>query len=614
MENPYAKYVKNPSNPYAKYVDTPMPPPSREPSFLSGVSEAMSKRGSNIGDIWGGEQQGVLPPSGSIGPKVFRTAGQMAGGVQDIATEGIKSAYRNIVPQGAQEAISGFGSDILQSAPVQGAMPYLQSMQEGYGNIKKDYPEQVGMLEATGNIAGILPMGWLAGKGAGVVKGAVTPLETAASIEQKIDKVIYAGMQKGIKPSVKGKSDAGLVKQFYDNSKVAVRDIVDASPTPISKAEHSIEAFSNAVAETKKNIHKQYSQMAQQAGEQGAVVDLKPVIIDMTTVAKNHNVRRANPGLADMLEKRIAEWSAKPTLIDPVEAEDLIAMLNQQAKGYWADPTNHTTAAGVERIAQKTRQQTFNAINQYQGPGYSDLRKRYGAQLALEKEVTDRATRVGNRAKYGFFDLSNVATAAEFVSALSGSPVSLARAGGIWGTKKLMQMANDPERIIKKMFEKVEILTEIKKKYQRPDMGSFARQTPRTYDAAQEALDIPRRDPTLQLSAPTKEMVPYRPPELDMLRGDPTLGLPPGGQMDRYIPPSLDFPRRDPTLALPSGQGFEIPRPPPPALQNVRGEGFTARPSGVYEGFSNGQITREELRKLIKKSKSKKRRYIQTGP
>jgi len=90
----------------------------------------------------------------------------------------------------------------------------------------------------------------------------------------------------------------------------------------------------------------------------------------------------------------------------------------------------NTRGAAIERIAQQTRKQTFDAIESYQGPGYDELRKRYGAQLALEKEVADRGHCCGEKAPYGFLDLANIPAASEFVSSLaSGSPLGMPRRG-----------------------------------------------------------------------------------------------------------------------------------------------------------------------------------------
>jgi hypothetical protein len=453
-----------------QYVDNANPPASA-PSLIGGIGDSLAKRASNIGDVWSKptndpRQEPDISNAFARSPNIaLQTLGQFAGGVGDVIGEGIKAGYRSIVPETWQRDISAAGQGFMSSPEGQTTAAGLQKITDTYGKAKEIFPEGMRNIEAIANIGSIIPAGYITGKTGGILKGAVTPIVDLSNVESKIDKAIVNGMQKGIKPKVTGKSDAGLVNKFYDDSKIAVRDIVDNASSPISKADKPTEAFSQAVKETKVNLHNQYHQMAVDAGYQDALVDLKPVIDDMKSVAINANVNRSGGGLPEMLNKKIAEWEALPAQVPPAEAEELIAMLNQQAKPFWKDPTSHTTAAGLERIAQQTRKQTFDTINRYEGPGYAELRKRYGAQLAIEKEVTDRATILGRRAEFGFFDLANIPVAAEFVSALTGNPASIAKAGGMWGTKKIMQHFNDPDTIIRKMFKDVETLNAIKARY-----------------------------------------------------------------------------------------------------------------------------------------------------
>jgi hypothetical protein len=475
----------------SKY-DTPQTTTS--PSFTGGVSDAWAKRGANIAQNWTDtaskydprQQEGAVE-SFTKGPgRLFRTAGQIAGGVNDVVGQGIMAGYRNLLSPEQQQSVSGLGRDILQSGPVQSAMPAIKSMAEGYGQLKKEYPQDVGNLEAAGNIAGIVPMGWLGAKGPGavknfvgegidMVKGAVTPGPRFASavigegIEQKIDQAIVSGVKKGIKPSVVGKSDAGLTKKYYDNAKTAVRDIVDSSDVPLSKSQNILEDFSQAVKNTKIKLHDQYSKMAVDAGESGALVNLRPVIDDIRVMTIDSNLQRANPNIVSTLNKYLDNWEKNPASINPSDAEELIAMLNSKAKAFWKDPNMHSEAALNERIAQQLRKQTFDTINDYQGPGYAELRKRYGAQLALEKEVADRATVAGRRADFGFFDIANIPTAGEFVrSALTADPAGIAKAGIMMAVKSKMKSLNDPSNIIRKMFKDVETLNAIKAKYPSP--------------------------------------------------------------------------------------------------------------------------------------------------
>jgi len=577
--------------------------PPQPPSFTDRVADSLAKRGSNIAKNWTdtqsqyrpGEQENIGESFAKSPGRIFRTAGQIAGGVNDVVAEGAKSLYQTFVPQGAQDLVSDIGTGIMQSAPMKAAMPYIGGAVEGYENLKKSYPQDVGNLEAALNIAGVVPVGMVGARApaaakmaATTIKGAVTPPVTKQTIDKTIDKVIEHGIKKGVKPSVSGKSDAKLIKRYYDSAKIAVRDIVDYAPTPLSKSEDVLTDFTNAVRDTKIKLHEQYGTMAREAGEAGATVDLSPVINDIKTMAVDANLQRLHPEISKKLMDMAERWAEMPTQVSPVEAEDLIARINNETRGYWKDPNMQSTVAINERMAQQLRRQTKEAVERYRGPGYADLRKRYGAQLALEKEVAHREVVAGRRPPYGFFDLANIPAAAEFVGALAtGNAWNVGKAGVMLAVKKKMQRANDPSNIIRKMFKDVEMLNDVKKRTRpvTPD-ASWGRTPPRTVDAYQDRLDYPHRDETLL--------------------------LPPGGQAVPYEAPGLDIPRREPTLELPAGQGFTIPDPSVPATLDATGTGFTTHPMGMNEGLSSGEISREYVRELIRQRNRK--RYLQPGP
>ena len=237
--------------------------------------------------------------------------------------------------------------------------------------------------------------------------------------------------------------------------------------TPLSQSKNILEEFSNAVSSTKKKIWQEATQLASDAGEQGAKVDILPVIDDMRAVKADVLAQAADPQIASVIEPYLNSWEnlvkSKGHYLSPAEAEDLITGLNNKAKPFWKDTNTHSSAASIERIAQNLRKQTFDAMEGMQGDVYQNLRKRYGAQLAIEKEVTNRATINGRKANYGFFDIANIPIAGEFVSSLmSGNVKGILKASAMGGAKIAMKLSNDPSNIIRKMFKNVETLEALK--------------------------------------------------------------------------------------------------------------------------------------------------------
>jgi len=427
---------------------------------------AFGKRLDNIGQIWTPKtDESVSESFAQSAPRVFQTGGQIAGMANDVVgnlvSSGVKAIYDATVPEEAQKAFRDTVNSLAKSGAGQSAIQGIKTVQDAYAKFKGAMPEAAANVEAVGNYAGIVPVGMAAKavsgpavKAAGVLKGAVTPLKTVEKLDSMIDSAIETGIKKGIRPSVIGKQNASQVQKYYDNAKMAVRDIIQNSPENLPS---SLEDFSKAVLDTRKGVYSQYSTMAQTAGENGAVVDLTPIISKMEELGGSPKLRRVNSETADWLLGKANEWKKLPTTIDPTEAEDIIASLNSSTKSFWKNPNYNDTGkvAMTEGITKQLRSATDDAINAYQGPGYQELKNRYGALKNIEKEVTDRATIDARKNLKGFFDISDIASAGEFAYGLAKmDPASMVAAVTMRGMKNYLKHLNDPNRIIKDMFEK----------------------------------------------------------------------------------------------------------------------------------------------------------------
>lgn len=94
----------------------------------------------------------------SLGSGIFQSAGQAAGLVGDVATEGLKA----ITPQPVKDAAKQAISSVAQTAPV-------QTVVQNYTAWKQQHPEAAANLEAAVNIGSLLPIG----EGAGIAGKAV---------------------------------------------------------------------------------------------------------------------------------------------------------------------------------------------------------------------------------------------------------------------------------------------------------------------------------------------------------------------------------------------------------------------------------------------------------
>ncbi|MDB4726196.1 hypothetical protein OAF54_02075 [bacterium] len=145
-------------------------------------------------------------------------------GIQDLAA---KLGYDlDVSPQDATERVSRRGLEFLSTAPVFGAGK-IASVGAGVGS---QIAEELG-FGAVGQVSGALAGGGLAGLGRGVVKGGLTPIQSAKSATAKglaktsglkpsqiKTELIEAAVKEGIDLPVVAKVDNALIKSLYTKS------------------------------------------------------------------------------------------------------------------------------------------------------------------------------------------------------------------------------------------------------------------------------------------------------------------------------------------------------------------------------------------------------------
>ena len=131
--------------------DTPVKP-SRLDAIIRDWQAKQSK--------YGGDQLEGVAESFTRSPgRLFRTAGQAAGGVNDLIGAGLSAAYRGLVPEDAQRFI---GDTVRQE--MQPFAPAITAAGNLYEQAKQSYPEDMGTLEAGANIGSLLPWGLVGSK------------------------------------------------------------------------------------------------------------------------------------------------------------------------------------------------------------------------------------------------------------------------------------------------------------------------------------------------------------------------------------------------------------------------------------------------------------------
>jgi hypothetical protein len=122
-------------------------PKDRSKGFFGRLADDIKGRAQGIGQSAERTAQGQ-----QSGPEyALQATGQIAGGVGDLISEGLVSAFRTLAPNSVETYVQHLGEGVGRNATVQKAV-------KGYENFKTDHPVGAGNIEALGNIASLIPV------------------------------------------------------------------------------------------------------------------------------------------------------------------------------------------------------------------------------------------------------------------------------------------------------------------------------------------------------------------------------------------------------------------------------------------------------------------------
>lgn len=456
--------------------------------YVSKTEQAAMKKygtGAISPDEWDrmGRPGGVAPvdqrENATFGEKVAKTISNIPGDVVDVA-RGIYGAVRHPVDTGTGLVKMAAGGLAEGAAALGADTPEIQEMRQSFEPVK----------EAAKSLAKN-PVDFIAGRiiehpaqtamDLMLLKGAANKLVGTVPTQsylaaKEMEHAVASGMNKGVRPTVTGKTTAGQSAGYYKKAKDAVSSIIENkgnlqySTGEAGELPKSLSQFSEAIDQTKKAIFSQYDDMARTAGEQGAAVKTTTIAMELDKVIKNKVIQDLHPELIDKaraLQKTL--WKRKTYTAQ--EAQEAIASLNESLQAYYKNPSyaSAKSASLDAMVANQLRKSLDASIDAVSGPGYQVLKHRYGALKTIEKEVNQRALVDARKNVKGLIDFTDVASAADLTrGVLSMSPGYVASAGAMQVVKNYFKRLNDPNTHIADMFSKSE-------KYMTPpSLGSVA--------------------------------------------------------------------------------------------------------------------------------------------
>lgn len=458
--------------------------------MASGISQDIQSQGEKIAEREAGGSPGALATTAGL----MRFSSDIFGRANKTINE-YTEPLESIAPFARSLPIAGPFLSALQTKKDVGALaekasPIIAPVAEKVGGAYERYlPAPVKDIAETvvnspvgiGELA-LASKGGLTAlrKGISKVSGVKKSLSPVVAFERAVEK----GVSKGIKPTVIGKPSLSRMEKFYDDAKDAVETIAanrknlnlvdevgEAIPFPKTSGQ-----MAQAIDQTKKQLYKQYHDMALAAGDVGAKFDTKKILnkLDEVSTSKKYdpNVR----DYAETMKATIGELAGEA----PEVIEARIADLNNSLVGFYEGRVGKAKAQVDASIANLMREELDNKITSAVGKGYQGLKNQYGSLKAIEKEVNKRALVNARRASKNVADLTDIFTGGELITGvLTANPALIAKGVAGRGIKELYKSLNDPDRYIKDMFKKaynvVEELPSDRLKAPNLDAPTFAR-------------------------------------------------------------------------------------------------------------------------------------------
>jgi hypothetical protein len=414
----------------------------------------------------------IFPEQKTLPGKIFRGGAEltaMVAGLPGRATiSGVKAlsqAIPKVIVPAEKLAGATLGRKIatgVAGGAIGGATLAPQDMS------KQKYIENIAVGAATG--AAIPAIG-------SAVIDRFPALQSNDGLKRRISEKVQEGIWKAFRPSMIGKKTIGQIERFDNKASSAVADIIankdkqqfidEVGNVKGNQLPENMADTAKAIEDGRKRIFSEYNALTQQAGESGAIVDVKNLQSIIEKYATDPVLEVENPTLFNFANRQYQALGMRQRFT-PLEAEQKIAEWNSDLKNQYksGDFGVETNKVVLKEMVESLRKDLDSSINSATGSkAYQSLKNQYGAYRALADEIGRRLPVTRRASPSGFFDVADAFASGDILSGgigiLSGdasAPARIARGIGINVGKTILKRRNDPNLIIGNMFKDVDAL------------------------------------------------------------------------------------------------------------------------------------------------------------
>ena len=437
--------------------------------FFQRLGEDLNKRKQNV------MSDAKEFSQGKISSQEYRArgAGQVAGGFTDVVGNVVGTAAKagfKALPQQRQEALKSDAAAIAQSKLGQAIGKTASSVASKYGQFRESNPRLAKDIEAVGNIASAVPIGF------GTKQVGSQALKTAqyvgeetgtgvrrmltGSLENNVGKAVGMTGRMGLADTEKAIPRAvNAFRTIAKNAKNTMVKDIDGIEKVFEPTKATFGETLQALKQTKDSLYNQWTNMAKEAGEQGvsfgaqdfqkAIESLRKSTANSTTAWRN----KAETLIGDMTRNYADETPNGVVFreVDPSDIQKFIENINVDI-----NPMSDKAGSEVSSLLSRTLREMMDKKIESTGPGYQALRNQYSDLKSVENGLINQFKKSARGVGNGFPQwVEGFGTLDAIVGMVTQGPQAAIRGVGLNILAKTMRSLRDPENALKRSFKEI---------------------------------------------------------------------------------------------------------------------------------------------------------------
>ena len=437
--------------------------------FFQRLGEDLNKRKQNV------MSDAKEFSQGKISSQEYRArgAGQVAGGFTDVVGNVVGTAAKagfKALPQQRQEALKSDAAAIVQSKFGQAIGKTASSVASKYGQFRESNPRLAKDIEAVGNIASAVPIGF------GTKQVGSQALKTAqyvgeetgtgvrrmltGSLENNVGKAVGMTGRMGLADTEKAIPRAvNAFRTIAKNAKNTMVKDIDGIEKVFEPTKATFGETLQALKQTKDSLYNQWTNMAKEAGEQGvsfgaqdfqkAIESLRKSTANSTTAWRN----KAETLIGDMTRNYADETPNGVVFreVDPSDIQKFIENINVDI-----NPMSDKAGSEVSSLLSRTLREMMDKKIESTGPGYQALRNQYSDLKSVENGLINQFKKSARGVGNGFPQwVEGFGTLDAIVGMVTQGPQAAIRGVGLNILAKTMRSLRDPENALKRSFKEI---------------------------------------------------------------------------------------------------------------------------------------------------------------